>query len=142
MPLVDQFGRALDIKPKRGYTRRPKNKPSPRRVSSKSVAAGTQALKVNAPVELMLAARHNIGDIQYGPGLVRVPRKIADVLQEGERRAAVNDANFAGTRAFMVGPGRAGLAVKEVAPEYFDSSLNSGVPFGVVQRDTAQFRAY
>ena len=142
MPLVDAYGRALDIKPRRKYTRRPKNKKQPRRVSSKEIAVGTATLKANVPVELHLLARHNVGGRQYGPGVVRVPRKIADVLQEGERRAATNDANFAGGRAFMVGPGRGNVRVREVAPEYFDSSLNSGVPFGVVQRETAGFKPY
>lgn len=144
MPLLDAFGRPIAIVPKRTYTRRPKTKPAKRRVSQKSIAAGTKVLRDIAPNEITLAARHTINGVPYGPGRVTVPKKIAEVLLEGERRAAWSDANFAGTRACVIGPGRVkgALGVREVAPEFFDTQYASAVPFGVVDRGTATFQPY
>ena len=136
MPLYDNLGR--EIVPKQRYTRRPRKKPAKYRVSPKSVAAVT----ANQPnVEVILAAKHNINGVPYGPGRVVVSRKVARVLQEGERRAAWSDANFAGTRACVIGPGRGkGLTVREVASEFFDLPYLAAVPFGAVDK-TGTFQA-
>lgn len=141
MPLLDAWGHEIRLTPKRGRPRKkPKNIPVKYRVASKSVTALSQ----NQPVEVTLLARHNINGTPYGPGTVVVPRALAAVLREQERRAQWSDANFAGTRACIVGPGRTkgGLSVRQVAPEYFDVGVESAVPFGIIDRRTGNFTPY
>ncbi len=125
MPLFDSLGR--EIVPLRKHHRVLRTTKPKRRPKSEVVPR---------LVEVLLAARHNVSGTLYGPGTVKVPRKIASVLLEGERRAAATDANFAGTRACIVGPGatRGGFRVREVAPEYFDITHLSTLPFGVVDK--------
>lgn len=135
MPLVDQFGHEITPRPRR-KARRPKNVPAARRTSPKAIAKGTAILRANQNVEIVLVTRHNINGVPYGPGRVVVPRKIAQVLAEGERRASQADANFASTRACVIGPGplKGGLRVRQVAPEYFDLPYLPAVPFGVIDK--------
>ena len=142
MPLLDQFGNPLSIKPVRRYKR--SSKPRQRRVPSRATETARRNLAPATHVELVLAAKHNISGTQYGPGKVIVPLDVASVLREGEQRAAASDHNFSSTRACVIGPGRVkgGLSVTEVAPEYFDTQYMGAVPFGVVDRRTAVFTPY
>lgn len=149
MPLLDQFGQPLTPPKSVRPPKRPKNKPRVKRVpsyqgSSRQVDVSRRNLAPVTHVELMLAAKHNINGTIYGPGRVVVTLDVAPVLREGERRAAWTDANFAGSRSCVIGPGRTkgALGVTEVAPEYFDMRVDNGVPFGVVDRHTGQFQAY
>lgn len=138
MPLLDAYGREIPIRVRSKRGRKPKNKKQPARVP----AARNQYLTDNAPVEVTLLARHTINGEVYGPGKVRVARKIANGLVEQEQRARRADANFAGTKACVIGPGahKGGLTVTEVAPEYFDMPELGVVPFGVVDRNSGLFR--
>lgn len=146
MALLDQFGNP--IKPaktvKRHKTPRPNNRKVPRRVPKGATETARRNLAPVTHVELMLAARHNLAGTYYGPGKVVVTQDVAACLREGEQRAAQADANFTGSKACMIGPGgsKGGLSVREVAPEYFDMNVSNGVPFGVVDRNTGQFRPY
>ena len=137
MPLVDQFGHPVSV-PRPKKSKRPKNKPAPRR-APKGERAHILSIQ---PVRIVLRAQHTVNGEPYGPGPVVVKRELANALLEQDRRAAVGDANFAGTKACVVGPGRqkGALSVTEVAPEFFDSSALSVLPFGVVDRATAQFK--
>lgn len=139
MPLVDQFGREIGLKPRPVRRRRPKNKPAPKRVPTTQVAR----VLSTQPIQVTLRAKHCINGQVYGPGVVTVPRKVADGLREQEGRAAQHDALFASTRACIIGPGRVKgtLGVREVAPEFFDLPELNMVPFGVVDRASATFHA-
>ena len=128
MPLLDAFGREIAHRVRSPKPRRPKRKPVVPRVPH------TPPRNLNQLVEMSLTTRHNVGGELYGPGPVKVPRAVAQVLAEGERRASWCDANFAGTRACIIGPGnrKGALGVREVAPEIFDLPYVAAVPFGVV----------
>lgn len=146
MPLLDQYGNPLTPTRtvKRHKTPRPNNRKAPRRVPKNQTEISRRNLAPVTHVDLLLAARHNVGGVLYGPGKVTVTQDVAQVLREGETRAAQADANFTGSKACMIGPGgtKGGLSVREVAPEYFDAGVQNGVPFGVVDRSTGQFRPY
>ena len=140
--LLDHLGTPIPTRPRR--QRRPKNIQPKRRVPSAATETARRNLAPATHVRLMLAAKHNINDTQYGPGEVTVTTDVAKVLQEQERRAAWTDHNFASTRACVIGPGRVkgGVSVTEVAPEYFDTQALDAVPLGVVNRTTLQYTAY
>ena len=142
MPLYDSFGRPLDTAPagppltlsvpKKKKTP-PKNIPRKHRRS----IVGAQHQQQARMVTVALAAVHNVNGAVYGPGTVTVRRDLADALLEGERNAAAADANFAGTKACVIGPG---FKTIRVPPEYFDIAQQNAVPFetiskqGVLQR--------
>lgn len=140
MPLLDSFGREIVLAPRRLPPRRAFHKRAKPKVPHAAPKGASPPS--NHPITLILTARHNLGGVFYGPGPVSVPPPVARTLQEGEYRAAQTDANFAGSRACVIGPGRSkgGLSVKEVAPEYFDMPELAVLPFGVVDRTTGQFR--
>lgn len=146
MPLLDHLGR--EITParsvKRHKTPRPNNRKAPRRVPKAATETARRNLAPVTHVELMLSTRHNLSGHLYGPGKVVVTQDVAQVLREGERRAQAVDERFTQPRACMIGPGgtKGGLSVREVAPEYFDTNVSNGVPFGVVDRATGQFSPY
>ena len=144
MPLFDALGREIPLKPIRRVKRhKPKNVGSTRR-KPLQITGAQDKIRQNAEVEVTLLAKHHLAGTDYGPGIIRVPKHVASTLLEGERRAQASDENFTGTRACMIGPGvqKGSLSVRRVASEYFDNVLASGVPFGVVDRSTAQFTAY
>lgn len=141
MPLLDQFGNEIPLRRGSPRPRKPKNVKKAPRVSPRTQARTLQALSLTHPVEAFLTTKHNINGREFGPGRVVVPRETARALAEAERRAASTDANFASTRAFIVGPGRSkgAVGVREVAPEYFDVAQENAVPFGEVSR-TGEYR--
>ena len=139
--LLDHLGNPIPQRPKRV---RPRNVKPARRVPSKATETARRNLAPVTHVDIVLLAKHNLSDHIYGPGKVTVPVDVAKTLLENDGRAAWTDHNFASTRACVIGPGRhkGGLSVTEVAPEYFDTQYLGAVPFGVVDRNTAQFRPY
>ena len=136
MPLLDAFGREIPLRPRRlKRAPRPKNVKPPQRRPKEEPTGPDSRIRKEARVEVTLLARHSIGDVFYGPGRVIVSRKVAEVLREGEQRAQTADANFAGTRACVIGPGpNKGLRVQQVAPEFFDMPYLGVLPFGVVDK--------
>ena len=143
MPLLDQFGNPLSVRPVR--MKRPKNRGrGRRRVPAQATETARRNLAPVTHVALTLYAKHNLNGVPYGPGNVMVPLDVAQVLREGERNAARTDANFAGTRACVIGPVavKGALSVNEVAPEYFDAAVERVLPFGAVNRNTGVFQPY
>ena len=136
MPLVDAYGRVIPLRA------RPGRKPKPK-VKRKVGPQVLQTLSDHQNISIVLRARHTINGEQYGPGKVIVPRKVANGLLEADGRAAHADDRFKGTRACVIGPGKSkgSLGVREVPPEFFDLPELTMVPFGVVDRGTAQFHA-
>ena len=142
MPLLDEFGRPLAVRPR--PVRRPKNKRPAKRVPSRAADIARRNLAPVTSVLITLLAKHNINGVPYGPGQITVPMDVAKVLRENDQRAQRTDHNFSSTRACVVGPGRVkgALSVTEVAPEFFDTQYLGAIPFGVVDRNSATFTPY
>src|SRR3990167_2891565 len=138
MPLYDNLGREIAHEPKP----RRKSVPRPRNLKHQRRKPTSETSPLPKSFEVRLTARHNINGEFYGPGMVTVKSKpLADTLLEQERNAARADAQFAGTRAALIGPGRMGrgFRTQAVAPEMFDMAAETLLPFGVVNRNTGVF---
>lgn len=80
----------------------------------------TERLLQARPVEVTLRARHTIAGQTYGPGPVKVPKALVDLLMEQERNALAADASFFGTKAGIVGArGRVTLVPAEMFDTYY-----------------------
>lgn len=123
-PLPPRTG--VEPKPPR---RRPKLSRKPR-----TAKASRKALADNQVVEVILTRQHSINAVNYGPGRIKLPKKLADVLMEQETRARHSEDIFQSRdRAFMIRHGRGGTPfAQQVSAESFDTSYATAVPFGTI----------
>jgi hypothetical protein len=96
------------------------------RLSEDAARRAGERLRTYRHVEVMLSGRHYINGQCFGPGKVKVPQGVADMLLEQESRAREADERFHGTRAMIIGPGG---RVKQVPPEMFDLAWAQAQPY-------------
>lgn len=93
----------------------------PKRPASTKV---TKHLEKARPVTIHLDVQHSINGRNYGPGDVRVPTKIANVLLEQERRSKESEDRLWEARSHIVVASQSGPNRKySVANDSFDQLL-------------------
>lgn len=118
----------------RSFVTRTPQRRKPKRQYRKRVVSQEQLdqFEGNRMVRIILADKHTINGMPYGPGEVHVSRKLARVLMDQDQRSVVEEQRFrGGSRAFVVGPSRGpqrSFGASEVHPDYFESAVNNGPP--------------
>jgi hypothetical protein len=94
-----------------------------------AIPGNTAVLKQHTPHTLTLTFRHYVNGTAYGPGDVRVPYALAQLLGEQETRARQVEERFHSNSAFLIGPGG---RRKRVAPETFDAAHAMAMPLATI----------